>query len=218
MNNNKHINEKLINDMILKTDKQEEIINKRNLICKYHNMTEEQLKNIKIDEFVKLYKPIENILKQREKEIEKKKSKELNKYIDTLESNKDFDKLKKLEATLNKEQQAIKKKLVEEYDNKDIEKMNDEEIKQFLITQEKIKKYQCIQNELLETFIKKNNDYGSSNLDKYGKVGILIRLEDKINRYVNINKNNVEIQVENETLNDTIKDLINYCYLFLIQE
>ena len=217
MNNNKDINEKLINNIVFENEKEAERITKRNLICKYHNITEDHLNKVNYEEFVKLIKPIQNILNQREKEIEKKKSKELNKYIDTLESNNQFNKLKKLETTINKEQEAIKKKLVEEYDNKDIEKMTDEEIKQFLITQEKIKKYQSIQNELLETFIKKNNDYGSSNLDKYGKIGILIRLQDKISRYLNISENNIEIKV-NETLDDTIKDLINYSYLFLIQE
>jgi hypothetical protein len=154
----------------------------------------------------------------QEEKIEKYKSKELNKYIDTLESNKDFEKLKKLEATLNKRQEAIKKKLVEDYDNKDIEKMTNEEINNFLKTQDKIQKYQSIQNELLETFIKKNNDYGNNNLDTYGKIGIIIRMQDKINRYLNISKNNIEIKVDDENLNDTIKDLINYCYLFLIQE
>ena len=84
--------------------------------------------------------------------------------------------------------------------------------------EEKIEKYKSIQNELLETFIKKNNDYGNNNLDTYGKIGIIIRMQDKINRYLNISKNNIEIKVQDETLNDTIKDLINYCYLFLIQE
>jgi len=84
--------------------------------------------------------------------------------------------------------------------------------------EEKIEKYKSIQNELLETFIKKNNDYGNNNLDTYGKIGIIIRMQDKISRYLNISKNNIEIKVDDENLNDTIKDLINYCYLFLIQE
>ena len=81
----------------------------------------------------------------------------------------------------------------------------------------KIQEYKNIQKELLETFIKKNNDYGNSNLDTFGKIGILIRLQDKINRYINISKNNIHL-VEDESLDDTIKDLINYSYLFLIQK
>ncbi len=81
----------------------------------------------------------------------------------------------------------------------------------------KIEKYKSIQNELLETFIKKNNDYGNDNLDKFGKIGIMIRLQDKINRYINIKKNEIHL-VEDESLDDTIKDLINYSYLFLIHD
>ena len=81
----------------------------------------------------------------------------------------------------------------------------------------KIEKYKSIQNELLETFIKKNNDYGNDNLDTFGKIGIMIRLQDKINRYINIKKNNIHL-VEDESLDDTIKDLINYSYLFLIHD
>ena len=45
----------------------------------------------------------------------------------------------------------------------------------------------------------------------------MIRLQDKINRYINIKKNEIHL-VEDETLDDTIKDLINYSYLFLIHE
>ena len=81
----------------------------------------------------------------------------------------------------------------------------------------KIEKYKTIQNELLETFIKKNNDYGNDNLDTFGKIGIMIRLQDKINKYINIKKNNIHL-VEDESLDDTIKDLINYSYLFLIHD
>ena len=31
--------------------------------------------------------------------------------------------------------------------------------------------------------LKKNQDYGNDNLDTFGKIGIMIRLQDKINRY-----------------------------------
>ena len=51
----------------------------------------------------------------------------------------------------------------------------------------------------------------------FGKIGIMIRLQDKINRYINVSKNNIHL-VEDESLDDTIKDLINYSYLFLIQK
>jgi hypothetical protein len=81
----------------------------------------------------------------------------------------------------------------------------------------KIEEYQKIQKELFDTFVKKNQDYGNDNLDTFGKIGIMIRLQDKINRFINVSKNNINL-VEDETLDDTIKDLINYSYLFLIQK
>lgn len=81
----------------------------------------------------------------------------------------------------------------------------------------KIDEYKTIQDELYEIFIKKNKDYGNTNLDTFGQIGIMIRLQDKINRYINVSKNNINL-VEDETLDDTIKDLINYCYLFLIHK
>ena len=81
----------------------------------------------------------------------------------------------------------------------------------------KIEEYKAIQDELFETFVKKNNDYGNTNLDTFGKIGIMIRLQDKINRFINVSKNNINL-VEDETLDDTVKDLINYSYLFLIQK
>ena len=65
--------------------------------------------------------------------------------------------------------------------------------------------------------LKKNQDYGNDNLDTFGKIGIMIRLQDKINRFINVSKNNINL-VEDEILDDTIKDLINYSYLFLIQK
>ena len=54
----------------------------------------------------------------------------------------------------------------------------------------KIEEYQKIQKELFDTFIKKNQDYGNDNLDTFGKIGIMIRLQDKINRFINVSKNN----------------------------
>lgn len=79
-----------------------------------------------------------------------------------------------------------------------------------------LQKYKEIQNKLLEIYKKKNNDYGSKNLDTFGRIGIMIRIQDKINRFINVSKTQINM-VEDEKLDDTIEDLINYCYLFLIK-
>ena len=55
---------------------------------------------------------------------------------------------------------------------------------------------------------KKNTDYGDS-FAKYGSIGVILRLQDKINRLINIEKNNINF-VDDETLRDTLIDLHNY--------
>jgi len=44
---------------------------------------------------------------------------------------------------------------------------------------------------------------------KYGVIGVLMRIEDKIQRAISITKNNVAL-VNNESLKDTMLDLHNY--------
>jgi len=75
--------------------------------------------------------------------------------------------------------------------------------------------FQIIQNELLEIYKKKNTDYGQS-YKQYGLIGILTRLQDKINRCLTISKNKIEL-VNDESLNDTLKDLSNYCILAIME-
>ena len=65
-----------------------------------------------------------------------------------------------------------------------------------------------IQNEALSLFIKKNADYGDA-FAKYGVVGVLMRIEDKLQRYMSITKNGVNL-VNDEGLRDTLIDLHNY--------
>jgi len=57
-------------------------------------------------------------------------------------------------------------------------------------------------------FKKKNADYGDA-FAKYGVIGVLMRIEDKIQRAISITKNNVAL-VNNESLKDTMLDLHNY--------
>jgi hypothetical protein len=71
-----------------------------------------------------------------------------------------------------------------------------------------------IQAEGLELFIKKNADYGNS-YKQYGLIGVLVRLQDKINRALNITKNG--IHVKDESLRDTLIDLHNYAAMALME-
>lgn len=65
-----------------------------------------------------------------------------------------------------------------------------------------------IQNQAYKLFEKKNKDYGDA-FAKYGTIGVLIRIGDKISRLVNVDENKIHL-VDDETLHDTLIDLHNY--------
>jgi len=71
-----------------------------------------------------------------------------------------------------------------------------------------------IQAEGLDLFIKKNADYGNS-YKQYGLIGVLVRLQDKINRALHITQ--YGIHVKDETLRDTLIDLHNYAAMALME-
>ena len=72
----------------------------------------------------------------------------------------------------------------------------------------RVEQMQKIQNTCLELFKKKNKDYGDA-FAKFGVIGVLTRIEDKILRSMNITNNGVNF-VDNESLRDTLMDLHNY--------
>jgi hypothetical protein len=71
-----------------------------------------------------------------------------------------------------------------------------------------------IQKEGLELFKKKNADYGDA-FAKYSVVGVIMRMEDKLHRYLSISKSGINL-VSNEGLEDTLIDLFNYSAMALM--
>ena len=67
---------------------------------------------------------------------------------------------------------------------------------------------QKVQLEALELFKKKNKDYGDS-FATYGTIGVIVRMMDKINRLVSLEKNGI-VMVDDEKIRDTLIDLHNY--------
>lgn len=65
-----------------------------------------------------------------------------------------------------------------------------------------------VQKEGINLFAKKNKDYGDA-FAKFGIIGILMRIEDKIQRSLSITKNGVTL-VDDEKIRDTLIDLHNY--------
>lgn len=63
---------------------------------------------------------------------------------------------------------------------------------------------------------KKNTDYGSAfdeSIDEWGAMAYFLRVKDKYNRAKNLVKN--EAQVKDESIKDTLKDIIGYTLLML---
>ena len=71
-----------------------------------------------------------------------------------------------------------------------------------------------IQSMALELFARKNADYGDA-FAKYGVIGVLMRIEDKIQRSMSITKNGVNL-VNDESIKDTLLDLHNYAAMGLM--
>ena len=71
-----------------------------------------------------------------------------------------------------------------------------------------------VQDEGYQLFKKKNADYGDA-FAKYGPVGVIMRMEDKLRRYLSITKSGVNL-VNEESLRDTLIDLHNYSAMAII--
>lgn len=76
-----------------------------------------------------------------------------------------------------------------------------------------------ISQEQLDTYRKKNADYGNAfekSMDDDGILVAKIRIGDKIRRINSLIKNNGEGQVKDEKLEDTYLDLANYCVMTIL--
>tara|TARA_Y100000389_G_C17256077_1_gene410574 strand:- start:95 stop:583 length:489 start_codon:yes stop_codon:yes gene_type:complete len=66
-----------------------------------------------------------------------------------------------------------------------------------------------------ELFERKNSDYGNSFVD-FELIGVIVRLNDKINRILNLGDVDPESMRVDEKIEDTINDLYNYCIIGLM--
>jgi hypothetical protein len=74
--------------------------------------------------------------------------------------------------------------------------------------------FEAVLDEMLQTFIKKNKDYGKGNILDTGEIGILFRINDKVRRLQNLitkDKN-----PENESLEETWEDIAVYAVIAII--
>ena len=63
-------------------------------------------------------------------------------------------------------------------------------------------------------FDKKQRDYGTNNINKFGVFGILVRVSDKVERLINLNKKSERSKIEkieaNEPMTDNWADITVY--------
>ena len=78
----------------------------------------------------------------------------------------------------------------------------------------RVNQMEKIQKEGLQLFEKKNKDYGDA-FAKYGTVGVLIRMEDKLQRSISISNSGINL-INSESMRDTLLDLHNYAAMALM--
>lgn len=87
---------------------------------------------------------------------------------------------------------------------------------------DKFERHMEICKNLNNVYRKKNHDYGDSFSDTYKKLGIIsaiTRITDKYNRLVSLaTKPDNERKVLDESINDTLLDMANYCIMTLIEK
>lgn len=71
--------------------------------------------------------------------------------------------------------------------------------------------------EELELYKKKRRDYGPYPINETGVVGLMVRIHDKVHRVMNLSEDGKNIEVSDERLEDTLKDIANYANMGLLQ-
>ncbi len=66
----------------------------------------------------------------------------------------------------------------------------------------------------VELLARKQHDYGHQNIDKFGTLGVRVRLWDKIARLENLGRR--QETAKNEAYDDTLIDIVGYCTIYMM--
>lgn len=83
-----------------------------------------------------------------------------------------------------------------------------------------VRRFKELTTKMYETFKKKRNDYGPSTRDtweKYGPISMLVRMDDKMNRFKNLAIDDTKQLVKDESVKDTLLDLANYALITILE-
>lgn len=84
----------------------------------------------------------------------------------------------------------------------------------------KISAHSDLCKQIHDTYIAKNHDYGDSFGETYRKLGIisaLTRISDKYNRLCSLVMSSDGQKVNDESIQDTLLDMANYCLMTVIE-
>ena len=73
--------------------------------------------------------------------------------------------------------------------------------------------------EMLETYKKKNADYGNSfseTIQEFGFIPAVARINDKLKRVKNMVKGK-DMNIKDESMRDNLMDIANYCVLTIME-
>ena len=124
-----------------------------------------------------------------------------NAFIEYLEEDIEVNAKETLQETLDEVKETLQKTL--------------DKVKE-PVENEFMEEYKKIVTETMELCVKKNKDYGSSvqdTFEKFGDISYLVRITDKYNRICSLL--NREGEVKDESIDDTIRDMANYAFLWL---
>lgn len=136
------------------------------------------------------------------------------KFISTETFSIDDDVIRKNDIVIYNEDTRELYNVTTKIDYKDV----NPKIKQYLVKIEPSEStitFSSIVEQMKEIYSRKNSDYGNSfeqSLDEEGLAAARIRLGDKWNRFKTLSKGK-EIKVTNESLQDTLIDMANYCIM-----
>lgn len=136
------------------------------------------------------------------------------KFISTETFSIDDDVIRKNDIVIYNEDTKELYNVTTKIDYKDV----NPKIKQYLVKIEPSEPtitFSSIVEQMKEIYSRKNSDYGNSfeqSLDEEGLAAARIRLGDKWNRFKTLSKGK-EIKVTNESLQDTLIDMANYCIM-----
>lgn len=70
--------------------------------------------------------------------------------------------------------------------------------------------------EVIDTLVRKQRDYGSANISRFGRRGLLVRMHDKVARLENLL--NQKLEPINESVHDNLLDVVGYAAIGMMWE